>query len=284
MKKFFESLGMICLMLCSFWYTDKTASVMKEKDEIMIEIKKAAEKEKVNLTEAIVKEDTIIPGIHTVQIDENESYRKMKEIGYFDTSFFVYKEVKPKILLKQNYDKYIISGNKKKNNISLLFIIHQNTSIYDIKKILMILKNKKIKVDFFVDGFFLEENNSLIYDIINDGHELQNISYKEDYTNPSFLWLDAVLKKLNHQKTGYCYLEKKDNNALHICSMYKNHVIIPNFVINSDGITKLKKNIQAGNLIGIDINPSVIKQLPIMIDYIKMKGYKIEQLKKHLEE
>lgn len=284
MKKFFETLGIISLMICSFWYTDKTASVMKEKDDIMVAIKKAKEKEIINTNEAVITNDTIIPGIHTSQIDEDQSYNKMKEIGYFDTSFLIYKNVNPKILLEQNYDKYIISGNKKKNNISFLFKIHQNTPINDVKKILTILSEKRIKADFFVDGYFLEENNDLMYDIVNNGHQLQNSSYKEDYTNPSFLWLDAVLKKLNHQKVGYCYLEEKDKDALHICSMYKNHVIIPNLVLEHNGLATIKKNVKPGNLISIKLNSQMIDELPIIIDYIKSRGYQITLLKEHLKE
>ena len=284
MKKFFETLGIISLMICSFWYTDKTASVMKEKDDIMVAIKKAEEKEIIDINEAIITNDTIIPGVHTSQIDENRSYNKMKEIGYFDNSFLIYKNVNPKILLEQNYDKYIISGNKKKNNISFLFKIHQNTTIHDVKRILTILNKKRIKSDFFVDGYFLEENNDLMYDIIRNGHQLQNLSYKEDYTNPSFLWLDAVLKKLNHQKVGYCYLENKDKKTLNICSTYKNHVIIPNLVLEHHALATIKKNIKSGNLISITINSQVIDELPIIIDYIKSRGYKITLLKEHLKE
>ena len=39
MKKLFEILGIIALMSFSFFYTEKTLSVVKENDEIMIEIK-----------------------------------------------------------------------------------------------------------------------------------------------------------------------------------------------------------------------------------------------------
>lgn len=284
MRKFFEGLGIISLLICSFWYTEKTALVMKDNDEIMIQIKKTKEKEESNVTEAVVNQNTIIPGIHGTEIDINESYNKMKEIGYFDTSFFIQKDVKPKILLHQNYDKYIIKGNKKKNSISLLFLIDQNTPIKDVETILNILEKKNISVDFFVDGTFLENNNDLMYEIIQKRHYLQNLSYNRDYSDPSFLWLDAVLKKLNHEKSGFCYSEKKEQSILHICSMYKNHVIIPTHTLEKGEFLSLKKNLEAGNLIGIKINASILEELPMMIDYIKAKGYKIKNLKEHLEE
>lgn len=284
MKKFFQSIGMITLVFCSFWYTDKTASVVKESDEVMIQIKESKKNETTGVIEAFVQDEEMIPGVHGMEIDIEKSYQKMKEIGYFDTSFFIYEEVKPKSLLKNNFDKYIISGNKEKKQISFLFLIEENTNKNDVNQIIDILKEKKLNVDMFVDGNFLEKNNDVIYNIIKQNHFIGNLSYNYDYNNPSFLWLDAVIKRLNHSKEGFCYLTKQNKNALNLCSMYKNHTIIPNYILTNNYYLTLKKYISAGNLIGIKITDQLIKELPLMIDYIKSRGYDITNLQKHLEE
>jgi len=284
MKKFFESIGIIALVFCSFWYTEKTTTVMKENDEMMIQIKMSKSEEKIEVVEASIINDTMIPGIHGKEIDTEKSYIKMKEIGYFDPSFFVYKDVKPQIVMEHHFDKYIISGNPQKNYISLLFLIERNTREEQVETLLSILEKKNKKVDFFVDGYFLEEHNDLMYKIIKNGHKLRNLSYDYDYTNASFLWLDAVLKKLNHDKTNFCYVLKENKQALEVCSMYKNHVIIPSYVIEKEGYLTLKKNIDSGNLISIKINSNVLKELPIMMDYIKSKGYQSKLLEEHLSE
>ena len=51
-------------------------------------------------------------------------------------------------------NKYIISGNKSKNMVSLIFIVSGNTNI---DKVLSIVENKDVKVNFFVDGSWVEK-------------------------------------------------------------------------------------------------------------------------------
>lgn len=55
MKKFFEYIGMISLACFSFFFTEKTVNVVKEADNIMIEIKKAVEMNKTESIDAIIK-------------------------------------------------------------------------------------------------------------------------------------------------------------------------------------------------------------------------------------
>ena len=123
MKKFFEYIGMISLACFSFFFTEKTVNVVKEADNIMIEIKKAVEMNKTESIDAIIKEDTIIPGIYGKVVDEEKSYQKMKRVGSYQENLLVYKQQKPNIQLKNQYDKYIISGNPKKNMVSLIFLV-----------------------------------------------------------------------------------------------------------------------------------------------------------------
>ena len=84
MKKQFQIIGFISLMGFSFFYTEKTISVVKEYDDIMISIKtkeKDYKKEQVNAT---IKGNKIIPGISGEKIDINRSYSKMKRYGKFE--------------------------------------------------------------------------------------------------------------------------------------------------------------------------------------------------------
>lgn len=284
MKKFFHGVGMITLVFCSFWYTDQTAMVVREKDPLMISIKEYKQKESLEVTEAFIEKDQMIPGIHGMEIDIEKSYQKMREIGYFDPDFFVYKEVYPKYLTQHHMDKYIISGNKQKDEVSLLFLINENTNPKQVEQILRILDKKNIHVDFFLDGFFLENNNDIVYQIKEKKHFIGNLSYENDYNHPSFLWLDAVIKRLNNENTGYCLVEKQNKMALNLCSMYKNHTIIPSMVIDENPYSIVKKNILPGNLIALEINHALIEELPVIIDYIHFKGYQISLLQDHLKE
>ena len=102
MKKFFEYLGLFALVCFSFFYTEKTTSVVKELDDIMIKIKEVSPNCKRDVIEAKIDGDTIIPGISGKEVDINTSYQNMRKIGTFNENYFEYKYIKPKELLKNN--------------------------------------------------------------------------------------------------------------------------------------------------------------------------------------
>ena len=56
------------------------------------------------------------------EVDVNKSYEKMKRLGEYNNNLLVFINDLPDISLKDNYDKYIISGNKDKTSI-LEFLI-----------------------------------------------------------------------------------------------------------------------------------------------------------------
>ncbi len=281
MKKFFECIGMISLVCVSFFFTEKTARVVKETDEIMVEIKKASETHINKSIDAVIKEDTIIPGIYGGVIDEGKSYEKMKRVGSYQENLLVYKKIMPSISIEKNFDKYIISGNPKKNMATLLFLVKDND---DTTKIENILKQKNVKASFFVDGNWFENHNDKIYEWINKDHTVGNLSYHMDYTNSSFVWMDTIIKRVGNQQVSFCYNEKPNKEALKICAMNKNYTVRPTIVVSKSPLSEIKENLKAGSIIALSINQTVEKELPIIIEYIKGKGYKLENLYHHLEE
>ena len=62
------------------------------------------------------------------------------------------------------------------------------------------------------------------------------------------------------------------------------HTIKPTIVVNNSPYREVKKELMPGNIISFNITNNVIRELPTIINYIKMKGYKIEPLVKHLDE
>lgn len=281
MKKFFECIGMISLVCISFFFTEKTARVVKETDEIMVEIKKVAETHVNKSVDAVIKEDTIIPGIYGGVVDEGKSYEKMKRVGSYQENLLVYKKIAPSISIEKNFDKYIISGNPQKNMVTLLFLVKSND---DPTKIENILKQKEVKASFFVDGNWFENHNNKIYEWIGKEYTVGNLSYNMDYTNSSFVWMDTIIKRVGNQHAGFCYNESPNKEALKICAMNKNYTVRPNIVVSKSPLSEVKENLKPGSIIALPINQAVEKELPIMIEYIKGKGYKLENLYDHLEE
>ncbi len=281
MKKFFECIGMISLVCVSFFFTEKTAHVVKETDEIMVEIKKASETHINKSIDAIIKEDTIIPGIYGGVIDEGKSYEKMKRVGSYQENLLVYKKIAPTVSIEKNFEKYIISGNPEKKMVTLLFLVNDNDDTETIEKI---LRQKEVKASFFVDGKWFESHNEKIYDWINKDHTVGNLSYGMDYTNSSFVWMDTIIKRVGNQQVSFCYNEEANKEALKICAMNKNYTVRPTTIVSKSPLSEVKENLKSGSIIALPINQIVEKELPVIIEYIRGKGYKLENLYRHLEE
>ena len=237
MKKLFEGIGIVALVCISFVYTEQTVNVVKEYDEIMISIKKENDNYKVEAKDAIIQEDTIIPGINGKEVNINDSYSKMKRYGKYNSNLLSYQEVSPNISLKNQFDKYIISGNVEKNMISFIFLVEENDTI---DSILHTLNSKKIKGNFFVDGKWLEKNNNELVNLIKQGHTVGNLSYNRDYSHSSFAWLDTFIKKVGKQEIGYCYNEVADVTSLQLCSLSKNYTIRPNIIVKNYPLKETK--------------------------------------------
>lgn len=281
MKKFFSIIGVATILCLSFFYTEKITSVVKEYDDIMIQIKEENNTYKVEATDATIEENTIIPGVKGKQINEDKSYGKMKRYGKFNDNLIVYQDIIPIISIKNNLDKYVISGNINKLMVSLIFLVEENDNIDNILKI---LNKNNIKANFFVDGNWLEKNNELLVSLINEGHNVGNLSYNRDYTDSSYPWADTIIKKIGKQDFGYCYNEVEDAVALKLCSLYNNYTIRPSVIIKNNPLKEIQENIKSGSIISFKITSSLEQELNSIIKYIKSKGLTIETLSNHLEE
>ena len=115
----------------------------------MKEIINNKSKFEIKSVNAIIKNNTIIPGKKGKEVDLEKTYTKMKQYGTYNESLTVFKETKPTVSIEDNYDKYITSGNKENKNISFIFKVEKDTNI---NKLLIILNYHNIQVTFFIDG------------------------------------------------------------------------------------------------------------------------------------
>ena len=123
MKKIFEIIGFLSLMLFTFTYTSKISMVIKENDDLLSQIKEVSTQYKKDPINATIKDNTIVAGVSGSQIDIDESYSKMKKLNQFNSNLFVYEKVKPDISVFNNYDKYIAGGIK--NEVSIIFLVEE---------------------------------------------------------------------------------------------------------------------------------------------------------------
>lgn len=284
LKNFFSILGTFTLVTFGILFTNSTVDKLKNEDDIMVQIKAVSSHYSEKPEEGVSIENGIIPGISGREVNIDESYSKMKRLGYFNKELLVYDKKHPKNTLKDNYNKYIIKGNSTKQSTSLIILIEKNTKIEDLEKILDIAKLKNIKLNFFIDGYWFEENNDIINKIVMEKHELGNLSYDGDYQDSSFIWMDTIIKKITEKKYSFCYKEKENKLHLETCSLYKNYTIIPSIIIDNNLYNDVKNKISSGDIISLKVTDKNINELPSTITYIESKGLKIVTLSNLLKE
>lgn len=278
-KKFFSFMGVMALICFSFYYTDSAVDIVKRNDPIMKEIASVSKEYEQGSINAILIDNNIIPGISGVKVDLDKSYAKMKKYGSFDAGLLVFEEVVPTISTSNTYDKFIIKGNSNKQSISLLFKL-KNTSYID--DILEILKDKDIKVTFFVTTDILYNDIDVLEKIYLNGHSIEILS--SEYTKEEVKKVNKTMRALMGGKVHYCYSEIEDNNLINNCKNVKMHSIIPTIITSNFPYSDIKNHVTSGSIISLDNNINTIRELSPILNYLNQKGYKIVTLDELLEE
>ena len=270
-----KKLLIIILLLFSFFYTNKSISIIRNQDPLMKEIIKNKNKFEIKSVNAIVKENTIIPGKQGKEVDLEKTYTKMKQYGTYNEALTVLKETKPTISIDDNYDKLITSGNKENKNISLIFKVEKDTNI---NKLLSILNYHNIQVTFFIDGLYIENNN--INNLSN--HQIELLSYNNTIDEITFSSALSYLSYKTNKSPKYCL--EDNNNIINLCKKLKLHTISPTIKIKKDPYKELKNNLSNSSIILVPINNQIYESLSTSILYIKSKGYNFLTLSDLLSE
>lgn len=280
-KNIIQIIGISILACFSFYYTEKLIDISKSKDSLMQTIVSNQDKYTVASVSATVKGNKIIPGIRGYKVNVNKSYNNMKRLGIFNEYFLVYDEVHPKLSIDSIYNKYIIAGNKNKRNVSLLFTSNDNEVI---KKAINILDNKKVVGNFFIDGYWGENNIELLNRITSNNNFLGNLGYNNEYDNPSILYTNSLISRITKQSKLYCLLDNENEKILNICKNKKMWTIVPTLNLSDNLYSSIKNDIANGSIILIKLDSNNVKELEVAINYLKQKGYNILSLDKLLEE
>ena len=254
MRKIFNIILSITILIFSFYYTHIVSIYIKENDNIMQEIKKNKDKFEQKEINAIIDNDTIIPGKCSKKVNIELSYKKMKRVNKYTESLLVFEEVKPSISIEKKYDKLIISGNPTNKNISIL------VKVNDIN-ILKKLKDNE-SLNFILDQTFINNNYNYLKTINN------NIVILE---NNNLVNLDII---------SYCYSVTYNL----YCKNYNKYTIKPNFITNNY-FYNTYKIIKNGAIIAYNIiNENNIDNLNNIITYIKTLNYNILSIDELIKE
>lgn len=281
MKKIFQIVGIFTLMIGSFVLTSEVKTASKETDELLNEIKSKKDGYKENAIESYIDDDTIIPGLNGREVDVERSYAEMSKIGYFDDKLLVYKTLPLKNPLDKNKDKYIISLNNSKMDITLVFKIKDDD---DITNIVKKLDEKSVKGTFFVTSSYLEKHHNQIIKLVQNGHTIGNLSNNENYNDSDFVWMKTIITNIGNQKYNYCLLKEKNKKTIKMCALHDSYTILSSNIIKSNPLLNIKKSLKPGSIITIQMSNSLNSEIEAILNYTQSKGYTVRSLEEGLRE
>lgn len=277
-KKVSKITFILLLSLFSFYYTEKSIDLVRNQDPIMKQIKTTDEKYKTPAVDAKITGNTIIPGKSGKEIDYEETYTKMKQYGNYNEALTILKEVKPTISIEDHYDKFIVGGYTERKSVALVFKVETKSPI----EIISILNNKQAQATFFLDGMFLENNHELVSKM--SPHQLELLSYNSEYDQINFSSSKSYLETLTNRALKYCYSEYDREDIITLCQKLNMHTIIPTIQVEKNPYQTVKDRLQNSAIISLPLTEQTTSELPIIIDYIRQRGYKLETLESILTE
>lgn len=281
MIKVWQASGVVLLFLFSLYYTEKVVDVLRESDPIMKTIRKEEYKFREEAVDAVLVDNSIVPGAKGSKVNINESYKKMKRYGSYKESLLVFEEIDPSVSLDDYYDKYISSGNGLESSVALVFKVERTTNI---DSILTILESNGEKATFFVDGLWLENNQELVSNMSSLGHEVEVMHYNGTYDEAYFTSALAILKSITAKSKNYCYAEYDKKEVLELCSKIGLHTIIPTLQVKNKPYMEVKKKVADGSIISMKVDTNTELELEMVLKYLNQKGYHLTSLDQLLTE
>ncbi len=145
-------------------------------DELYQEIYEYAKNKRIEpINPYVDKVWKLIPGFNGRAVNIDESYKKMKELGYFDEKEITYLDIPTKKDLEEFIDVPIYRGNPNKEMVTLNINVAFGEDY--ILPMLEILEKKQVKANFFIEGRFATRFPELIQTIVEKGHVIGNHSY-----------------------------------------------------------------------------------------------------------
>lgn len=252
--KLFKKIGLIAIVMFSFYYTEKIAGFVLEKNELYQEINDKKEQYEIKSVSAQIDDENIIPGLEGISVNIKDSYYNMKSLNVFNSYYLIYENIAPVVSIESNVDKIIIKGNSNKNSVALVLEYDQD--------IINHLNNYNISVLVDMNNF----NKEAKYEQINN--EVSN-----------FKRIENLINKYSNN-TNICVISSNNET---ICRDNKMFLVKPNKELSDSTYLALKDNVESGDIILIK-KGTKIEYIDIIIKSVLFKDYKINYLSKHISE
>ena len=210
------------LLISSFYFTDKLVLFLENKNPLMEEIVNSEKLFNTKPVNALIEDNTIIPGISGKEINKHKSLVKMEEYNIFNETYLVYNDIKPEISIDNNKDKIIIKGNTTNRNITL--ILEDNPKLEDY------LNNLNINYNIITK---LNTNLKINREYLNGEIDEKNFSDLESLLNKN-----KINKKI-------CLLNYSNYNSC----LKKKYYIVKESLNSNIGIINIINNLNSGDII-----------------------------------
>ena len=271
--------SLLLLLVISFVYTDKVFNSARQTDELMQEVMKYKKDNDIMPVEPIINGDEMIVGYKGLIIDEKKSYEKMKDDDKFDTEKIVYDNKLPNNTISKTYDYYIRQGNPKNDNVAIIFKVENSDNIDEI---LSWVAKTNVKVNFFVDGAWLEENVETAFSMSNLGAEIYNLGYEGKYLKSLISTTNNLIESITLKDANYCLNENKNDDYKEICKKKNMHTITPTMI--EPTISDLKEKLTKGAIISFNVSTITTSDMNLIVKTITSRGYCIKGLSKVVSE
>lgn len=277
-KNTIKLFSLFLLLLLSFIYTDKVFNEARGNDPLMKEVISYKKAHDVKPVEPKIKDDEMILGMSGLIINEEKSYKNMKEDDTFNKQKLVYDKKNPNTSITKTYDYYITNGISK-NMVSIIFKVNNSTNVSEL---LSILAKTNVTVNFFIDGSYLEKNVETAFSMVNLNSEIYNLGYDNKYSKSMISVTNNLIESITLKDSLFCLNEVKNDNYKDICASKKMLTLSPKLV--NPSITDLKKDLSKGVMIVYDLDEFDTSKFNFIISVIESRGYKIKGLSKLINE
>ena len=102
-------------------------------------------------------------------------------------------------------------------------------------------------------------------------------NYGDDgiYSPDNLIFFNNLITRITKREAKYCLSIDKDINVSSLCSKNNLYTLSPNVIIYNNLYSSVKNDLDNGNIYLINLNNNNVTELPIIIDYIRKKGFVI---------
>lgn len=264
MKQVLKVFSVLFLVCFSFFYTDKVINVINNRDPIMEKIISVKDDYQVLPVNALIDNNTIIPGVNGREVDIEKSYNNMKLGKVFREEALIFKDLYPIDTLEDNRDKYIIKGSNVKNEVSLLYVFNSRykEELMNVSDITVFVNIKDLTI----------ENIKLLKD-----YEIYTYGDNGVYDRENLISGNSIINRLSNNKSKYCMVKEYDDDVINLCNDNDMYVVYPSVCF---GYYDVKSNLSNGSIMLLNN----LDDIDMIVRYIESKGYDIVTLSQLLSE